>query len=139
MSKPEKGTAEQRFQEALALKDAGELTAATDILASLAQEASDSIGFWLVFGDAREELGDLSGAVTCYGNAVRLAPTHELASRSLFHCLWELSQKGDEEAQSRALAEIRRFLSVSDSQVYEEIIQELHLNRQLLWPNVRGR
>ena len=62
----------------------------------------------------------LDEAICAFRRAVELALKLEAASLGLFHCLWELGR------QEEAAEEIRRFMSVSDSEDYRKIIQEIN-------------
>jgi len=61
----------------------------------------------------------LNEAASAFEHAVELAPKLEAVSKGLFHCLWEMGQR------DKALEEIKRFQSISDSKDYREIIREI--------------
>jgi lipoprotein NlpI len=72
-----------------------------------------------VLGDVYSELGNVDAAIEAFREAVRLAPTSEIASLGLFHCLWRAKKERE------AFDEIRRFMSLSESQDYRDIVNEL--------------
>ena len=125
---------ERLFREAISLRDVGDFQGSLDTLNSIAECLNYSPAFHIVRGDVYCELRDFDSAIDCFRTATKLAPANELASLSLFNCLWELGKQGDNEAESQALKEIRRFLSLSDSSDYRKIIAELHEKRELIWP-----
>jgi hypothetical protein len=122
------------WEEAQALRQRGEHGAALALLLPLQSVFEQRAGFWLVLGDLLEEVHGPGVAVASYRKAVDLAPTNELASRSLFHALWNVGRAGDEEAEAAALAEIRRFTSLAHSDWYDKIVAELHDKMDALWP-----
>ena len=65
------------------------------------------------------ELGRLAEAEPYAQETVRLSPMSELASKCLFHILWDSGET------AAAVDEIHRFLSVSESPDYEDILKEI--------------
>jgi len=110
---------EHRFQEALALRDAGDLQAARDILLDLTQADGTSAAAFAVLGGIYWTLKDLDRAIPCFEEAIGLAPKAPVASLGLFHCLWEQGRI------NLAIAEMKRFMAVSDSSDYRMIISEM--------------
>jgi predicted Zn-dependent protease len=108
------------FAEAVRLKKQGELLAAKEMLVSLAASSPHSVAVFAVLGDVYMEMGLLGEAISAFRSAVRLAPKLEGVSLALFHCLWKLNRRDE------ALEEVKRFMSVSDSVDYREIINELN-------------
>jgi predicted Zn-dependent protease len=108
------------FAAALKLKKKRRLASARKVLLELSRKDRKSIAILLVLGGVCWDMGLLNEAVRTFKRATRLAPTLEIASLGVFHSLWELG----EEAQ--ALKEIHRFMTVSDSRDYREIIREIH-------------
>ena len=64
-------------------------------------------------------LGNLDSAIKYYERAVNIAPLMEKASLGLFNCLWEQGRK------EQAMDEMKRFLTISDSETYREILKEI--------------
>lgn len=73
-----------------------------------------------ILGDRYWDVGPLEEAVKVFKHAVELWPELEAVSLGLFHCLWKLERKNE------ALDEVKRFMAVSDSDGYREIIQEIN-------------
>jgi Zn/Cd-binding protein ZinT len=57
--------------------------------------------------------------------AVKLAPTSELYSLGLFHIFWSEGRQED------AFNEMKRFMAISDSEEYREIVTEINST----WPH----
>jgi tetratricopeptide (TPR) repeat protein len=115
------------FKQAIELREIGNHAEAIELLKTIEHEAGDRPNFLLVIGDLYRVQGDADQALHYFGRAIEAAPAHELASLSLFHLLWEMGEHGIENAQGRALEEIKRFMSISDSEDYRRIISELHI------------
>jgi predicted Zn-dependent protease len=110
----------EQMSVAVELKEAGQLQAAEEILARLNREDPESATILAVLGDVYWDLGRLSDAVITFSRATRLSPTLEAVSLGLFHCLWKLGR------QDEAMEEIKRFQTISDSQDYRDIIEEIN-------------
>ena len=124
----------REFETAVALREAGDAVAAMKILESIEAASRQHLNYWLVVGYTKKQLDDFEGAERAFREAVSLRPESELASRGLFHCLWNNGRSGDADAEERALQELGRFLSIADSEYYREIVQELYEKKDLLWP-----
>lgn len=110
---------QQRFTNALQLKEDRRFAEAQLILEQLASERPDSAAVWAVLGDVYWEQQMLDQAVGAFRIAVTQAPTSEVASLGLFHTLWE---NGERDA---ALAEARQFQQVASSADYRYIFAEM--------------
>ena len=64
-------------------------------------------------------MADLDQAVTYYKKAIKAGPRAEGASLGLFHVLWKMNRENE------ALDEMRRFLSISNSQAYTELLNDM--------------
>jgi tetratricopeptide (TPR) repeat protein len=115
------------FKQSIKLRESGDYAGAIDLLGTIENEAGDRMAFLLVIGDLYRIQGDADRALHYFYRAVEKAPAHELASLSLFHLLWEIGEQGKKDASSRAIEEIRRFMSISDSEDYRRIISELRI------------
>ena len=115
-----KKTATQ-YNKAVGLRKEGRDIEAVIILRQIVDLHPDLAAAHNFLGSILWKKGDLDEAITCFIQAVKNAPKWELASRALFHTLYEKGQK------DRAFAEIRRFLSVSDSKEYSQILNDLNL------------
>jgi len=102
------------------LRESGQLKAAEEILVRLAVENPKSTEILAVLGDAYWDLGRLDNAVQTLRRATVLSPTLELVSLGLFHCLWKLGKRNE------AMEEVKRFQTISDSQDYREIVEEIN-------------
>jgi tetratricopeptide (TPR) repeat protein len=104
---------------ALALRNSGDLEGACNKLSLLIEEFPDYPAPYVIKGGILLGLKLLDEAIWCFRRAVELRPRAELASRGLFHSLY------DDGKDLLAFEEIRRFiLSGGRSKVYDEIIAE---------------
>jgi tetratricopeptide (TPR) repeat protein len=111
---------EEQFAEAIKFQDAGQLESAKKILLALTETDPQSIRILAALGLVCWELGYLEEAVRVFTRAIELAPTSEGMSKGLFHCLWNLERKVE------ALEEIKRFQTISDSEDYRAIVNEIN-------------
>lgn len=110
----------RKLQEALGLRDQGNLERAASDLQDLAHEYQNSEKFHLILGGVLWDLERHEEACSHFRMATLLAPVSDNASLSLFHVLWDIGH------YSEALAEMDRFLSISNSDDYLEILRELN-------------
>ena len=110
----------ERFAEADALRENGDLSAAKTILGQLHQEAPTNLAVLATFGHVCLNFGDLEEAILAFSAAVNLSPKLEAVSLGLFHSLWKLSRR------DQAMEELARFQSVSDSADYSRIVREIN-------------
>ena len=125
MSKSKKGTIISQedkaiFAEANKLKNEDRYFEALELLKQLLPKYPDNFTLLTVAGHVNWELGNLEIAVELFQSAIKGNPDNEAVSLGLFHCLWELDRRDE------ALKEIRRFMTISYSQDYVDIIAELH-------------
>ncbi len=114
---------------AVELRDSGQLMVAEQILQNMASKYSDYWPPYLFLGDIYDDLERYQEAEDMFQKVVTIKPNYDLASRTLFHALWDLGK------EKEALEEIRRFLSVADwndkkakktiMEDYQDILQEL--------------
>jgi predicted Zn-dependent protease len=107
------------FDEALRLRDAGELARARMALERLAREYPERPSVIGTLAGIQFAAGDYEQAATTGRLSVRLAPKSELASRTLFHAYMRLQ---DIEA---AFSEVARFRTIKDSAEYERTLAEI--------------
>src|SRR5438132_1638127 len=100
------------FKQAMDLKNEERFVETVQILERLLTMNPNSASVHALLGDSLWDLGRLPEAIDSFQRAVELAPTSEMASLGLFHTLLESG------AKQRAIAEMDRFLSVSDSEEY---------------------
>lgn len=111
---------ESEFRAATALRNAGDLRGAKELLERLAREHPDAFPVFLVLGGIEMNLKDYEAAERAFSAAVALKPRSELASTGLFFTL--AHQRRDDDAY----AEMRRFLTLRpDSHEYKAILDEL--------------
>jgi len=113
-------TSKQKFVKAMTLKDEGKLEESLIYLKEIESEFSNSVQFSLAMGNIYRKMDRSNEALVCFRKATRLDPKFEFASLGVFHTLWDLDMI------DKALAEIRRFQTISHSEDYVEIIKELH-------------
>ena len=112
---------EKRFDEALALRDAGDLQGAYEALSRLSVAYPSNPGILGMLGSIELELGRKAQAASSFRKATLLSPKSELASLGLFHSLWE---SGDTDG---ALEEMKRFVATSGpSDEYRKVLQEIN-------------
>jgi predicted Zn-dependent protease len=109
----------EAFDEALRLRDAGQVNEALSILRRLADQRPDLANVVGMLAGLEYQTGDYESAARNARNAVKLAPRSELASVILFHSLYRL-QSVDE-----AFAEVERFRTIKSSDEYEKILTEM--------------
>jgi Flp pilus assembly protein TadD len=79
------------------------------------------------------EHGDDQSAARHFRAAARLNPKSEKASLGLFHSLWSLDREG------AAVAEMRRFLSISSSEEYMRLLRDLIADNKLVPKSAMAR
>lgn len=111
---------EALFEEALKLRDSGQIEAAIEKLEEILNEnrRSDAAMFGTL-GNIYWKSKDFPNASKCFRKAVKLSPQSELASLGLFHTLWDMGRERD------AFEEAKRFLSIRDSEEYFKLVEEL--------------
>jgi predicted Zn-dependent protease len=95
------------------------------ILNPLSDQHPRSAAVFGMLGRAFFEIGDMKKSRDAFKRAVDLNPKSELASLGLFHSLW------GQEAASEAFAEMRRFLSITDSSEYKTLLRDLAVEGHL--------
>jgi len=104
-SREEEGVDGASFEKATKLRDEGKLAESATILSELARANPDSSAVSAVLGNVFNRLGKTQDAIRCFKHAVCHAPTSELASLALFHCLWSDGQ------QRAAAEELKRYMA----------------------------
>jgi predicted Zn-dependent protease len=97
----------------------GDTQKAAETLRELVSRRPNSAVFAATLANTLKSLGNVTEAEKYFRTAVSLAPRSEKFSLGLFHCLWRQGK------QVEALEEMKRFMSLSDSQDYREILAEL--------------
>jgi predicted Zn-dependent protease len=108
-----------RFEKANRLRKEGDVTGAIKILRGLVGDFPKKSAAYLVIGDILWDDGRLSAASMAFRAATNRFPKLEIASLGLFHTLWRQART------DAAFEEMRRFQSISHSQGYKEIVDEI--------------
>jgi tetratricopeptide (TPR) repeat protein len=111
---------EELFSKAIESKDAGHLSASRDIFLELVRRNPENAGLRWSLGHIYWRLGDLDMAIDSFREASKTSPGSERASLGLFHCLW------DQGRRIEAFEEAKRFMAISESEDYKEIINEIN-------------
>ena len=109
------------FNEAIRLKNEGELVEAERILLGLRLERPERLSCTECSATCKRSWASTNAAAS-YRRSTELAPGSELASISLFHILYELRRFDG------AMDELRRFRSRGPSAEYDDIIEDLKLH-----------
>ena len=115
-----KDSLKEQFAKAVKFERAGQLESAKRLLVDLAEQDPQSIPTLATLGHVCYQMELWDEAVTVFGGAVKLSPSLEAVSLGLFHSLWKLGKRVE------ALQEAKRFQSISDSEDYQEIIDEIN-------------
>ena len=107
-----------KLGQAIDLKNQERFAEAAQILEQLRESYPQSASVHALLGEVLWQQHGAAQAIPAFQRAVELAPTSELASLGLFHTLLETGDK------QRALQEMNRFLSLSDSEEYEAIAEK---------------
>ena len=89
-------------------------------LTRLTKDSPNPAAAYLVLGDIIWGEKRLDEAEEVFQLAIKKHPKLEIASKGRFHALWESERYED------ALAEIRRFMEISDSEDYRKIVREIN-------------
>jgi tetratricopeptide (TPR) repeat protein len=116
---------EPEFNRALKLRDQGDWLGAAEVFEQLNKENPNQSVILKMWASVYFHLEDWHKALPLYERAASLSPKSELSSLGLFHSLWNLGK------QEEAFAEIRRFLSISDSKEYRQLIKEMAVEDDL--------
>jgi predicted Zn-dependent protease len=109
----------EKLGQALDLKNQERYAEAAQILEQLREKYPQSASVHAILGEVLWQQHGAAQAIPAFQRTVELAPTSELASLGLFHTLLEIGDK------QRALQEMNRFLSLSDSEEYEALAEKL--------------
>ena len=109
---------DSEFNKALALRKLGDYQGALKIFRELNLRHPNYAPILSMIGILYIDLGKHNDAVQYLRKNIVLSPRSHLASRNLFHSLYEL------EDYKGALIEMKRFLSISYHEDYEMIIKD---------------
>jgi tetratricopeptide (TPR) repeat protein len=115
-----RGNNENIFQDAVNLRDQGKFNEALVVLERLFSKNPRNLAILLVMADLNWDLGRLDKAADFFRFAIDVPHNSEPASLGLFHCLWKMGKKVE------ALDEMKRFMSISYSKDYAEILNEIN-------------
>jgi Flp pilus assembly protein TadD len=107
------------FAQAREQSRSGDTRGVVETMRELVKLSPKSGIFSAVLANALKSLGETAEAERRFRDAVALSPRSEKISLGLFHSLW--SQGKEEEA----LEEVRRFLTVADSEEYRTILDAI--------------
>lgn len=124
MDEEERAKIEPEFRRALRLRDGGDLLGAAAIFERLDAAYPNKAAILGMWGSIYFHLKDWEHALPLYQRTVMLSPESELASLGLFHSLWHLGKRDE------AFAEMRRFLSITESAEYSQLLGEMHEGAQ---------
>jgi predicted Zn-dependent protease len=116
---------DRTLNRAIALSGQGKNREAVKLLQPLARQHPRSAAIFGCLGGTYFELGEMDKAAKEFRRATQLNPKSELASLGLFHSLW------GQGAAAEAFAEMRRFLSISDSAEYTTLLRDLAMEGHL--------
>ena len=118
---PAKLTAADRmkFAKAKALSRRHDIPGVIKVMEELSVSYPDNAKIRAILANAYWDSADVSSSEREFRKAVELAPTLQIASLGLFHCLWDLNRRDE------ALAEMKRFMALADSEDYKAILEEL--------------
>jgi len=119
MNAEDRAKIEPEFNRALRLRDGGDWLGAAAIFEQLDVEHPNHPAILGVWGSIYFHLKDWQRALPLYQRTVSLSPESELASLGLFHSLWNVGKRKE------ALAEMKRFLSLKESEEYRQLIKEI--------------
>lgn len=111
---------ENKFNQALSLKNDKKLVESLEIFKQLETEEVDYYLTFTMMGDIYWDLGELDDASKYFEKAVKLNPDSEKVSIAYFNVLWENEKKVE------ALNEMKRFLTNNESETYQEILKEIN-------------
>ena len=107
------------LDEALCLRQAGDLPAALEIVQPLLKITPRKASFAAIIGTLYFESELWPQAAHWFSAAARLNPDSERASLGLFHALWELDQRRE------ALTEMARFRATHHAPEYDTLHREM--------------
>jgi predicted Zn-dependent protease len=115
-------TEDQRRQWTLAQERSrlNDLPGTLEVLSKLVAEAPESAMVNATFANTLKAVDDTALAIEHFKRAVKLAPRVELYSLGLFHIYWAQGM------QDEAFIEMKRFMAISDSADYREIVAEIN-------------
>ena len=111
----------EKFDEAKLHSKNGDVEGTLNIMKELINLNPNSALFHAVLANSYWDNNQLVQAEEEFSISVVLAPNSEKYSLGLFHCLWENNKKEE------ALEEMKRFLSISESNDYQEILKEINM------------
>lgn len=112
-------TYQDQFEEALRLREQGDLPEAQRILEGLVASQPRSAALFAVLGDLYWDLGFLDKSISSFRTATQIATRSEDASLGLFHTLWQAGREDE------AFDEMKRFMNISNSEEYRELIKNM--------------
>jgi tetratricopeptide (TPR) repeat protein len=112
--------ANMAFRKAHQLEEAGEFEDALKIREELAIALPFSKKILLPLGKLYQILGKVEQAEVVFNDTIKHYPECELASKNLFHFLWNNDRRNE------AMEELGRFQTISHSEDYMDIVREIN-------------
>ena len=116
---------DEKWNEAISLRDHGRHEEALEILVSLVPAYRRKLAFLVILGDTYRKLDRMDKAISVFREAIRLNERSDLASLALAHCLFDNSEI------DQAIEEVERFLSLEDSDEHRLLLKNLTELRDL--------
>ncbi len=115
---------EEQFNEALRLQSEGKSDEALDLLRELEKTGIYKPAVLGMIGNILYVYKkDVKQAIDYLRETIKLSPKSEMASLGLFHALFDLHRTDE------AFNEMRRFMSISDSEEYRRLLKELNTEK----------
>jgi predicted Zn-dependent protease len=121
MPSDEKKIVDVLLDRALAHSRKGQIEQAAEVLRAGVRIFPDHASLWGLLGSMEYQLKAWQRSAKAYREAVRRSPESKLASLGLFHSLMHLGK------QRSAIAELKRFQSVSHSDDYDAIARQMNI------------
>lgn len=114
------------LDRAIKLNRQGQWKQAVQSLQRILHQHPNSAAAWGYLAAVYFEHDDMKRAADNFRRATELNPRSEKASLGLFHSLWSL------ELATEAVAEMRRFLSITESVEYGRLLHDLAVEGRLV-------
>ena len=108
------------FARAKELSEKNDILGVLEVMIDLVRINPKSAVFRAVLANAYCDVGKFELAEKEFNVAIQLAPESEKVSLGLFHCLWGQNKRVE------AFEEMKRFMSIADSEDYRAIVKEIN-------------
>jgi len=110
----------KKYKKVKALSKKGDLSGTLEVMEELVRSNPKLALLRASFANTLWDNGDLVKAEKEFRDAIALGPDLEKISLGLFHLLWEQGREDE------AFEEMKRFMSISDSEDYRAISKEIN-------------